>query len=108
MRGVVMLCGFLMVPRAADAGGGCTITMIVHTDLGGNLPAKILNFLSTSSPWRLVQRLRGNLNKPGAANAATTNGGGDGDGGGGAAMAMAATATTTATAAVAVNGDGGR
>ncbi len=53
-----MLCGFLMVPRAREAGGGCVITMIVHTDLGGNLPATILNSLSTSSPWRLVQRLR--------------------------------------------------
>ena len=53
-----MLCGFLMVPRAREAGGGCVITMIVHTDLGGNLPATILNRLSTSSPWRLVQRLR--------------------------------------------------
>ncbi|CAM9416510.1 unnamed protein product [Scytosiphon promiscuus] len=58
VRGVVMLCGFLMVPRAREAGGGCVITMIVHTDLGGNLPATILNRLSTSSPWRLVQRLR--------------------------------------------------
>lgn len=53
-----MLCGFIMVPRALDAGGGCTISMIVHTDLGGNLPATILNNLSTSSPWRLMQRLR--------------------------------------------------
>ncbi|CAN0212542.1 unnamed protein product [Ectocarpus fasciculatus] len=47
-----------MVPRARESGGGCVITMIVHTDLGGNLPATILNRLSTSSPWRLVQRLR--------------------------------------------------
>ena len=53
-----MLCGFLMVPRPREAGGGCVVTMIVHTDLGGNLPATILNFLSTSSPWRLSQRLR--------------------------------------------------
>lgn len=52
------LKGFLMVPRARESGGGCVITMIVHTDLGGNLPATILNRLSTSSPWRLVQRLR--------------------------------------------------
>lgn len=34
------------------------MTMIVHTDLGGSLPASILNHLSTNSPWRLVQRLR--------------------------------------------------
>lgn len=54
-----MLCGFLMVPRLAEAGGGCSITMIVHTDLGGQLPARVLNSLSTSSPWRLVQKLRG-------------------------------------------------
>lgn len=54
-----MLCGFLMVPRAPDSGDGCTITMIVHTDLGGNLPASLINMLSTSSPWRLMLRLRG-------------------------------------------------
>ncbi|CAN0075651.1 unnamed protein product [Discosporangium mesarthrocarpum] len=55
VRGVVMMCGFLMVPKP----GGCTLTMIVHIDLGGNLPAPILNMLSTSSPWRLLQRLKG-------------------------------------------------
>ena len=85
------------------------MTMIVHTDLGGNLPAPILNRLSTSSPWRLVQRLSGVFQKTGsgpsvaeAAAAATTaaavavaaagvvpdsvagGGGGDGGGGGGA------------------------
>lgn len=69
VRGVVMLCGFLMVPRPPEAGGGCTITMIVHTDLGGNLPAGILNHLSTSSPWRLVQKLRA-VFKKGASTAA--------------------------------------
>lgn len=54
-----MLCSFLMVPRAPDSGDSCTITMIVHTDLGGNLPASLINMLSTSSPWRLMLRLRG-------------------------------------------------
>lgn len=64
-----MLCGFLMVPRA-PAEGGCTITMIVHTDLGGNLPAGILNHLSTSSPWRLMQRLRAIFEREAAEKAA--------------------------------------
>ncbi|CAM9718016.1 unnamed protein product, partial [Phaeothamnion confervicola] len=78
VRGVVMLCGFLMVPTAVPAmqaalpsgsgnpengnggggGGGCTLTMIVHTDLGGSLPASIINVLSTSAPVGAVQRLQ--------------------------------------------------
>ena len=98
-----MLCGFLMVPRALEAGGGCTVTMIVHTDLGGNLPAPILNRLSTSSPWRLVQRLCGAFQKTDsrpsmaeAAAAATA-----------AATVAVAAAGPAAGEACAVSGDGG-
>lgn len=68
-----MLCGFLMVPRSAELGGGCTMTMIVHTDLGGSLPASILNHLSTNSPWRLVQRLRSIFAKDTSATAAVAS-----------------------------------
>lgn len=54
VRGIVMMCGFLMVPSPQ---GGCTLTMLVHTELGGNLPVAIVNKISIREPANVVAKL---------------------------------------------------
>lgn len=58
VRGIVMMCGFLMVPCREPGASGCTLTVIVHTDLGGSLPAAILNKLSVNGPNEVTRKLQ--------------------------------------------------
>ncbi|KAG5175365.1 hypothetical protein JKP88DRAFT_172390 [Tribonema minus] len=55
VRGQLMMCGFLMVPAAPR---GCTLTMVVHTELGGNLPPAIVNKVSTGAPAVVSAKLQ--------------------------------------------------
>jgi hypothetical protein len=55
VRGFLMMCGFLMVP---SSGNGCTLTMVVHTELGGSLPASIINKISTGAPAQVSTKLQ--------------------------------------------------
>jgi START domain len=82
VRGIVMMCGFLMVPTApanssstncgttANSGDNsssatavaepqsCTLTMVVHSELGGNLPVGIVNKISTGAPAMVSAKLQ--------------------------------------------------
>ncbi len=54
VRGVVMICGFLMVPHK---DGGCMTTCLVHTALGGLIPSGIMNHISFVVPAKLARSL---------------------------------------------------
>jgi len=36
----------------------CEVTLVVHMDLGGYMPAPVINFLGTSAPIKLLKKLR--------------------------------------------------
>ena len=86
VRGILMMCGFLVVPdvrpssssnssnsnsnsnsstnnsnqanNAAAECRSCTLTMVVHTELGGNLPVSIVNKISTGAPAMVSAKLQ--------------------------------------------------
>lgn len=47
----------LPLPCAANGllgPGECKVTLLVHTELGGTLPASVINMLSTSAPAKIL------------------------------------------------------
>lgn len=51
VRGAVNISGYMIVPLPA---GGLSVTLCLHTDLGGSLPAGIINMLATSAPIKML------------------------------------------------------
>jgi hypothetical protein len=37
---------------------GCKVTLAAHTELGGSLPASVINMLSTAAPLKIMANLR--------------------------------------------------
>lgn len=66
VRGRLHISGFLIVPccrlpedpMANTVPDGCRVTLVVHIDLGGNLPSGPLNFFTMNAPLRLLSRVK--------------------------------------------------
>jgi len=63
VRGFVQISGFWIQPvetlrddpeAQSKYAGGCKLTLTAHTELGGSLPASVINLLSTSAPLKLL------------------------------------------------------
>ena len=72
VRGFLQVSGYLLQPYDADrpiplqltcatggflAPGECKVTLLNHTELGGTLPASVINVLSTSAPLKILSSL---------------------------------------------------
>lgn len=53
VRGTVHISGYFIRPNTG-VGGGLSVTLCLHTDLGGSLPAGIINMLATSAPIKML------------------------------------------------------
>jgi hypothetical protein len=51
VRGKVIISGFKIVPKNE---GGCDLSLLAHTDLGGSVPAWFTNSLSASAPFKIL------------------------------------------------------
>jgi hypothetical protein len=51
VRGTVNISGYFIAP---SPGGGLSVMLCLHSDLGGSLPAGIINMLSTSAPIKML------------------------------------------------------
>ena len=60
VRGKIHVSGYLVHPNDNQYGidGGCTVTMVSHIDLGGNIPTSMLNMLSASAPLKLMRAIQ--------------------------------------------------
>ena len=65
VRGFIQISGYWIQPvetlAANDpmrvecgAAGGCRVTLTAHTELGGTLPASVINMLSTAAPMKIL------------------------------------------------------
>jgi len=52
----VELCSSLSAPALSTAisPGECKVTLVAHTELGGSLPASVINMLSTQAPVKML------------------------------------------------------
>lgn len=72
VRGFLQVSGYLLEPYNADSPvsvpaacsssgvlspGECKVTLLNHTELGGTLPASVINVLSTSAPMKILASL---------------------------------------------------
>jgi hypothetical protein len=70
VRGFLQMSGYLLqpysatVPVALEVGAGgwlgpgeCKVTLLNHTELGGTIPASVINVLSTSAPLKVLAAL---------------------------------------------------
>jgi len=71
VRGTVHISGYHIQPYNADnvitlescgkstplCPGECKVTLIAHTELGGSLPASIINCLSTNAPVKILSQI---------------------------------------------------
>ncbi|OQR86209.1 hypothetical protein ACHHYP_10843 [Achlya hypogyna] len=55
VRAHTHVSGYLLRPVSSTE---CQVTLIVHMDLGGYMPAAVINLLSVSSPIKLMKRLQ--------------------------------------------------
>ncbi|EQC37535.1 hypothetical protein SDRG_05136 [Saprolegnia diclina VS20] len=55
VRAHTHVSGYIVRPLTPTS---CSVTLIVHMDLGGYMPAAVINLLSVSSPIKLMKRLR--------------------------------------------------
>lgn len=61
VRGSIRISGYFIQPcSVVDKSdpcyfkGGCKVTLTAHTDLGGSLPATVINMLSTAAPLKMM------------------------------------------------------
>ena len=64
VRGFVNISGYFIQPKSvlqptdpffADCpADGCKVTLTAHTELGGSLPASVINMLSTAAPMKML------------------------------------------------------
>lgn len=64
VRGNIIVSGYLIQPaeslrRDDPCSGprGCKVTMVAHMELGGNLPAPVINMLSTAAPQKMMRTI---------------------------------------------------
>ncbi|OQR92750.1 hypothetical protein ACHHYP_03236 [Achlya hypogyna] len=55
VRANTHVSGYIIRPRSAHE---CEVTLIVHMDLGGHMPAAVINLLSSSSPVKLLNHFQ--------------------------------------------------
>lgn len=55
VRAHTHVSGYIVRPLTPTS---CTVTLIVHMDLGGYMPAYVINLLSVASPIQLLKRFR--------------------------------------------------
>jgi START domain len=68
VRGFINVSGYYIQPKStldpSDPAyndcpeGGCKVTLAAHTELGGSLPASVINMLSTAAPVKILNRVR--------------------------------------------------
>jgi hypothetical protein len=74
VRGFLQVSGYLLEPYSAErpvamplscakdgflAPGELKVTLLNHTELGGTLPASVINVLSTNAPMKILSTLAG-------------------------------------------------
>jgi hypothetical protein len=59
VRGFVQVSGYHIqqTGNPEDGSGVCTVTLLAHTELGGSLPATVINLLSVSAPLKIMQSI---------------------------------------------------
>jgi hypothetical protein len=64
VRGTIIVSGYLIQPaellRKDDpcfGSRGCKVTVVAHTELGGSLPAPVINLLSTTAPQKMMRTI---------------------------------------------------
>jgi hypothetical protein len=56
VRGFVQVSGYRIEPLTSSvAHSSCRVTLMAHTELGGSLPATVINLLSVSAPLKIMQ-----------------------------------------------------
>ena len=72
VRGEIIISGYWIQPcknlKKDDAyfnesSYACKVTLIAHTDLGGSMPAWLINLLSAETPLKLLIKIRGIFDK---------------------------------------------
>ena len=70
VRGSINISGYHILPYSAENAavtnlkpGECQLTLTAHSDLGGSLPASIINMLSTQAPVKIMNVLSAILQK---------------------------------------------
>jgi hypothetical protein len=67
VRGKIQVSGYLVQPYSSlqksdrlysSTSLGCKVTLAAHTELGGSLPASVINMLSTAAPLKMMANLR--------------------------------------------------
>jgi hypothetical protein len=58
VRGYSKISGALIRPINPHHGGGCSVSLIGHSDLGGSLPSTIVNMLSVGLPVKMMKKIR--------------------------------------------------
>ena len=65
VRGCIQISGYWIQPvdtltgdaEAKKYPGGCKVTLTAHTELGGTLPASVINMLSTAAPLKMMSAI---------------------------------------------------
>lgn len=80
VRGSIIVSGYWIQPYNtlkkddilySNCSDGCKVTLIAHTDLGGDMPAWIINMLGAESPLKMLIKIR-SLLEPEAIKAQTS------------------------------------
>jgi len=56
-RALSYISGYVVTPDPVDPNA-CVVSVIAHMDLGGNMPAMVINYLGLSAPIKLVEKIR--------------------------------------------------
>lgn len=54
VRGNIIIAGYVIKRRD---NGGCDLSLIAHTELGGTLPSTIVNMYSSNAPYNMLNAL---------------------------------------------------
>ena len=57
VRGNIVVSGYEIKPNK-ESRKECMLTLIAHTELGGTLPASIINMLSATAPFKMLLAIR--------------------------------------------------
>ncbi|RHY25998.1 hypothetical protein DYB32_007954 [Aphanomyces invadans] len=58
VRGHINISGYILDPVDLGPEPACHVTMMAHMDLGGMLPAVVINLLSVEAPAKLLNKVR--------------------------------------------------
>jgi START domain len=54
VRGKIIVGGYSL----KQAGEHCEVSLLSHTELGGSIPASLVNSLSSTAPFKMLESLR--------------------------------------------------